>query len=143
MIISFSVFREKIESGDKCQTIRKYSPGRYAQFLNCWKRRETTGRYNLFWHNPRNGGTRIRDVIPSERPFLISFNRSYGQMHVNILKRRGLNQSSEYFRNDYPILSDLAKADGFKNASEMWSWFEKEYGHEMYQSKFIVLRWSP
>ncbi|MDD5348507.1 MAG: hypothetical protein PHT59_07830, partial [Candidatus Omnitrophica bacterium] len=66
MILTFKVFREKIESGDKTQTIRKYSPEQYQRLLNCWKLRETTGRYNLFWHNPRNGGVRIKDVIPSD-----------------------------------------------------------------------------
>lgn len=143
MILSFSVFREKIESGEKCQTIRKYSPGQYRRFLNCWKKRETTGRYNLFWHNPRNGGTRIKDVVPSDRPYLIAFNRSYGQMHVNILTRNGLEQGRDYFRDDRFILADLARDDGFDNASEMWSWFEKEYGHVMFQSKFMVIRWNP
>ena len=143
MIIPFSVFREKIESGEKCQTIRKYSPGQYQRFLNCWKKRETTGRYNLFWHNPRNGGTRIKDVVPSEKPFLIAFNRSYGQMHVRVLPRMGFEESKECLRNDAPILADLARLDGFKNASDMWNWFETTYGREMFQSKFVVIRWLP
>jgi hypothetical protein len=141
MILSFSVFKEKLENGEKCQTIRKYSPGQYKRFLNCWAKRETTGRYNLFWHNPRNGGTRIKDVVPSDKPFLIAFNRQCGQMHVNVLTRDGLEPSHDYFRDDIHILSDLAKLDGFKNASDMWGWFEKEYGKEMFQSKFIVVRW--
>ena len=140
MILSFSIFRDKIESGEKRQTIRKYSPGQYQRFLNCWNKRGTTGRYNLFWHNPRNGGTRIKDVIPSERPFLISFNRSCGQMNVHVIKFGGLDQS-QYYQNC--ILSDLAKLDGFKNASDMWGWFEKEYSSKMYQEKFMVIRWLP
>jgi hypothetical protein len=143
MIISFSVFREKIESGEKCQTLRKYSPGQYRWYLNCWKKRETTGWYNLFWHNPRNGGTRIRDVVPSEKPFLICFNHAYGQMHINILRRKGLAQSPQYLQDDYSVLADIAKRDGFKNSSEMWEWFEKTYGKEMFQSKFMVVRWLP
>jgi hypothetical protein len=143
MIISFSVFKEKIESGEKHQTIRKYSAAQYRRYLNCWKKRESTGRYNLFWHNPRNGGTRIKDAVPGDRPYLISFNRSYGQMNVNVLTKNGLEQGRDYFRDSCIILSDLAKDDGFKNASEMWAWFEKEYGKDMFQSKFIVVRWVP
>ena len=142
MILSFSVFREKIESGEKKQTIRKYSPKQYQRLLNCWKKRETTGRYNLFWHNPRNGGTRIKDVVPSDRPYLISFNRSYGRMNVNILTKNGMEQGKDYFRDSGVILADLAKDDGFKNASEMWAWFENAYGKDMFQSKFIVIRWA-
>lgn len=141
MILSFSVFKEKIESGEKKQTIRKYSAKQYQRFLNTWKKRETTGRYNLYWHNPRNGGVKIKDVVPSDKPYLISFNRSYGRMNVNILTKNGLEQGRDYFRDSSAILSDLAKDDGFKYASEMWQWFEKEYGHVMFQSKFIVIRW--
>jgi len=139
MIISFSVFRDKIESGEKKQTIRKYSPGQYQRFLNCWKKRETTGRYNLFWHNPRNGGTRIKDVVPADRPYLISFNRAYGQMNVHVLTNNDMAQAMYY---SGAILEDLAKDDGFKNASQMWAWFEKEYGKDMFQSKFMVIRWN-
>jgi hypothetical protein len=136
MILSFSVFKEKIESGEKCQTIRKFSPGQYNRFLNCWKKRETTGRYNLFWHNPRNGGTRIKDAIPTDMPFLITFCGGSYAPHLKIIGY------SEYDTNpDY--LLEVAKRDGFNTSSEMWDWFEKEYGHEMYQSKFMVLRWHP
>lgn len=143
MILSFSVFKEKIESGEKCQTIRKYSASQYRRFVNCWKKRDSDGRYNLFWHNPRNGGVRIKDVTPSDRPYLISFHRSYGRMNVNILTKNGMRQGRDYYRDSTHILSDLAKYDGFRNASEMWAWFEREYGHLMFQSKFIVLRWWP
>ncbi len=137
MILSFSVFREKIENGEKCQTIRKYSPAQYKRFINCWKKRETTGRYNLFWHNPRNGGTRIRDAIPSDKPFLINF--------------IGGN-CPPFIRTVQPLLpmadntgwhEEIAKLDGFSNSAEMWDWFENEYGHKMYQERFMVIRWLP
>lgn len=136
MIISFSVFREKIESGEKCQTIRKYSALQYRRFLNCWKKRETTGRYNLFWHNPRNGGTRIRDAIPSDRPFLITFSGgSYAPFIRTVSKFQQAHNPSFH--------EEIAKRDGFDGSGEMWDWFEKEYEKEMYQSKFMVLRWLP
>lgn len=138
MIISFSVFKDKIESGEKKQTIRKYSPGQYQRILNCWKKRETTGKYNLFWHNPRNGGTRIKDVTPLDRPYLISFNRSCGQMNVHLLTANGMGRATY----SAAILEDLAKDDGFNSASEMWKWFEENYGKDMFQSKFIVIRWE-
>jgi hypothetical protein len=136
MILSFSVFREKIENGEKCQTIRIYSPGQYKRFLNCWKKRETSGRYNLFWHNPRNGGIRIKDAVPSDRPFLITFHGGSYPPFVRIVSH--LKQA-----NNPGWHEELAKRDGFETSREMWGWFEKKYGHEMYQSKFMVLRWSP
>lgn len=136
MILSFSVFREKIESGEKCQTIRKYSPGQYKKFLNCWEKRETTGRYNLFWHNPRNGGTRIKDAVPAEKPFCIVFVGGDFPPHIRTVTP--LEQA--YNPN---LLLEFAKRDGFVTSGEMWDWFEKGYGKEMYQSKFMVLRWLP
>lgn len=136
MIISFSVFREKIESGEKCQTIRKYSPVQYKRFINCWKKRDSDGRYNLFWHNPRNGGTRIKDVTPSDRPFLITFNGGDHWPFIRTVSK--LKQA----RN--PVLHDeIAKMDGFDTSGQMWKWFEKEYGKDMYQKKFMVIRWWP
>jgi len=136
MILSFSVFKEKIESGQKCQTIRKYSEGQYKRFLNCWEKRGTTGRYNLFWHNPRYGGKRIFDVRPSDRPFLITFVGGNCPPHIKIFGY------SEYDSNpDY--LPDLAKRDGFTSSGEMWDFFEKEYGSKLYQEKFMVIRWLP
>ena len=136
MILSFSVFRERIESGEKCQSIRKYSPGQYRKFLNCWEKRETTGRYNLFWHNPRNGGTRIKDAIPTDRPFLITFS---GGSYVPFIRTVSKFQQA----HNPSFHEEIAKRDGFQTSGEMWDWFEKEYGKEMYQSKFMVLRWSP
>lgn len=64
-------------------------------------------------------------------------------MHVRVLPSYGLEESKEYLRDDHPILADLARLDGFASASEMWNWFETEYGKEMFQSKFIVVRWKP
>ena len=140
MIISFSVFKEKIESGEKGQTIRKYSPKQYQRYLNCWKKRESTGRYNLFWHNPRNGGKRIRDAIPSMMPRLMQFNKTYGIVLLN--EDLAISNNSALVNKD--ILEDLARADGFGNFKEMVAWFEKEYGDDtLYKEIFMIIRWLP
>jgi len=141
MIISFSVFKEEIETRQKCQTIRKYSAAQYRRYLNCWKKRETTGRYNLFWHNPRNGGKRIMDAVPSDRPFLVSFSNSYGRPTIHFIRMNTLKESRESYYQNFLILEEIARRDGFKNMSEMWNWFRQAYGKEMFQSKFIIVRW--
>jgi hypothetical protein len=136
MILSFSVFKDKLESGAKCQTIRKYSPQQYQKFLNTWYRRETTGRYNLYWHNPRNGGVRIKDVVPAEQPFLITFVGGNYAPHIRTVSKLGQAYNPG-------LLQEFAKRDGFETSREMWDWFEKEYGSKMYQEKFMVIRWHP
>ena len=144
MILSFSVFREKLESGEKLQTIRKYSPAQYKRYLNCWKKRATTGRYNLFWHNPRNGGTRIRDAVPSEKPFLIQFCQHDSYVGKKNQFRRVINSIIDAETGEDIDMFTLAKMDGFENDFDMWDWFFQEYGPvAMFEGYFIVVRWDP
>lgn len=128
MIISFSVFKDKIESGEKTQTIRRYSAFQWKRFCNAKK-------YQLYWGNPRNGGTLIKEVEPSMPPFLIAFNNSDREPNINII---GASHDQPLIPMDY-----FAHCDGFRNAKEMFDWFYQKYGHEMYQTKFMVLRWKP
>jgi hypothetical protein len=139
MILSFSVFREKIESGEKCQTIRKYSPVQYKRFLNCWKKRETNGRYNLFWHNPRNGGTRIRDVVPSDEPQCIFFERV--NRYINVWPSGGSDYDTLFPNGE--SANSLAQRDGFKDYKEMTEWFYREHGNALFSGAFMVIRWRP
>lgn len=136
MILTFKVFREKIESGEKTQTIRKFSPEQYRRFLNCYEKANSTGRYNLFWHNPRNGGVRIKDVVPSEAPVLIRFDPNHG---VIIITRSN---------GDHKVATpeqrhDLARRDGFRDFPDMLAWFLDEYDTSLYQERFMVIRWLP
>ena len=144
MILSFSVFKEKLESGEKCQTIRKYTAGQYKRFLNCWAKRETTGRYNLFWHNPRNGGARIKDAVPSDKPFLIQFCQRDDFVGKDNRFRRVVNSIVNLETGELLPLFPLAKSDGFYNDFQMWDWFKEEYGPTgMLSEKFVVIRWLP
>jgi hypothetical protein len=137
MILSFSVFKDKLESGEKRQTIRKYSEGQYKRFLNCWSRRETTGRYNLFWRNPRNGGIRIKDVVPSDKPSLMYFE----QINGNILCWPYHQDDMEVIFPKGESVNALAQRDGFKDYKEMSEWFLKEYGRALFSGMFMVIRW--
>ena len=135
MILSFSVFKEKIESGEKKQTIRKYSAKQYQRFLNTWKKRETTGRYNLYWHNPRNGGVKMKDVVPSDNPYCIRFDTEWGIVNT------GYELGHNEFVLDASEREQLAKDDGFPNFVAMLGWFMHEYNESLYKEKFIVIRW--
>jgi len=135
MIISFSVFKDKIESGEKKQTIRKYSEKRYKQFCNAKK-------YQLYWGNPRNGGTKIKEVEPKELPFVIQFiqrdsfvgkNNRFRRSIINILNDQTGEWISEY---------ELSKLDGFESTLDMDDWFREHYGERMFTEKFMVIRWK-
>jgi hypothetical protein len=125
MIISFSVFKEKIESGEKCQTLRPYNEKRFKTFRNAKK-------YQLYWHNPRNGGKPIKEVEPVRFIPIIQFDPIF---KICIFNEDPANL-------DYcPTPEILATNDGFKNFNEMLSWFLKEYGNGLYLMKFMVIRW--
>lgn len=126
MIITFKVFKEKIESGEKTQTIRMFTSSKWDRYRNAKK-------FQLYWHNPRNGGKLIREVQPSEQPFLIAFNNSDQCSNIDII-----GESKERIVD----LNAFAKRDGFESSREMFDWFFTEYGSGMYQEKFIVLRWN-
>lgn len=139
MLLSFSVFREKIESGEKRQSIRKYSPGQYRRFLNCWKKRETTGRYNLFWHNPRNGGVRIKDAVPSDKPAIFHFEEHHGVTGCY----PDTPEDAAIIYPGWESAGDLAWRDGFYSFEDMIQWFKDKYGPSLYEEKFMVIRWLP
>lgn len=113
MIISFSVFKEKILDGTKTQTIRRYSEFQFKRFCNAKK-------YQLYWGNPRNGGELIREVEPAEPPRMFSFrDATLGE------------------------IEELSILDGFDCPAKMLDWFEERYGEDMFTKKFMVLRWKP
>ena len=113
MIISFSVFKEKILDGTKTQTIRRYSEFQYKRFCNAKK-------YQLYWGNPRNGGKLIKEVEPAEQPRIFSFRDA-----------------------TLGAIEELSLLGGFDDANEMLDWFYKRYGKDMFTKKFMILRWKP
>ena len=117
MILSSSVFREKIESGEKCQTIRPYDEKRFRMFENAKK-------YQLYWHNPRNGGKLIREVEPAGAPIRVFFRESVGGVPVQLW---GSNHMEEEKLCDYArSTNEVAQRDGFKDFPELVGWFKEK-----------------
>ena len=126
MILSFNVFREKIENGTKTQTIRPYNERQFKRFCNAKK-------YQLYWHNPRNGGTLIKEVEPIRFIPIIQFDP--------VFKICVLNEDPK--KLDYcPIPDILAEKDGFKDFRELRHWFSLQYPDDLFTKKFMVLRWK-
>jgi hypothetical protein len=135
LIISFSVFKEKIESGEKTQTIRRYSDFQFNRFTKAT-------RYQLYWGNPRNGGYLIKEVEKAENPIKIRFVNEYSPIGKKQFPRYLiyiLNVST----NEKIPLRELAIKDGFADDFKMFDWFFEHYGSQMYEVPFMVLRWNP
>lgn len=136
MILTFKVFLDKIKSGEKCQTIRPYNEKRYRMLCNAKK-------YQLYWHNPRNGGKLIKATEPDGAPIRIFFmepnyGNDYVTVHGSTLTDKGRLDAL------YPCDRDLAVADGFGSFAEMCEWFSNEYGKEMLRpNEFMIIRWKP
>lgn len=136
MILSFSAFKEKIEDGTKTQTIRRYSEFQYKRFCHAKM-------YQLYWGNPRNGGTLIKEVEPAELPRIIRFM----QLDHFVGKENRFHQIMNAILDEQSAgfipLFPLAKADRFDDDFQMWDWFKGNYGENMFTKKFMVLRWKP
>lgn len=132
MLLSFSVFKDKIESGDKKNTIREYNEKRYGMF-------QRAKAYQLYWHNPRNGGKLIKERPPSGDPIIVFFDRSDG--HIFLWGRNVIEQEKLY--NYCCDVNTLAQWEGFKDFKEMCEWFYKHYGESLFGKLFMVLRWLP
>jgi hypothetical protein len=138
MLLSFTVFKEKILDGTKVQTIRKYTDKK-------WKVAQNAQKYQLYWGNPRNGGTLIKEVERASEPVLIEFERpEIDQSNEGICKtiriKMYMTKDGKYYTvDDY---ERIVKDDGFASAREFRDWFYEHYGEEMFKTKFIVFRWN-
>ena len=136
MILSFSAFKEKIENGEKCQTIRPCNEKRYRMFCN-------SKIYQLYWHNPRNGGKLIKEAIPAGKPIRIFFMEPHnGSDYVTV---HGSTRNDDDRLNElYPTDKNLAVSDGFDSYSELLTFFSNKYGEKMLRpNQFMVIRWLP
>jgi hypothetical protein len=92
-------------------------------------------KYQLYWNNPRNGGTLIKEVTPGLAPFIIAFDRN-PQAPIMQVCDNGVFPL-------YPTSQRaIAKDDGFDSPEALYQWFFKKYGEDMFNQKFMVIRWS-
>ena len=94
MILTFKVFLDKIKSGEKCHTIRPYNEKRYRMLCNAKK-------YQLYWHNPRNGGKLIKATEPDGAPIRIFFMEpNYGNESIITALRKSLWWMCYWYREE-------------------------------------------
>ncbi len=129
--IGFKVFREKIESGEKRQTIRlmRKRPFKVGDDLY------------LFWNFRRKDCILLKKTVCLEA-FYISFcyvpNFCGGGPALRIDRIKEKSYASRQMLPDE--MDDLAKRDGFADRLEMAAWFYKTHGELGYKI-FQVVRW--
>ena len=125
-LVSFSVFKEKIENGSKKQTIRKLRkyPIKKYDLLYMWWKSRTPQRERLGFST-------------CTEEFLIKMSIINNGYSV-YLRVWPVGSVEELSQEQY---EELAKQDGFSCLKEMTEWFYKTHG-EMEQECFQVIRWD-
>ena len=130
--VGFTVFKDKILSGEKRQTIRPYSQSRWNTLLRNRK-------LQLYWKLRTKEVEFLKEVELKEL-FKIAF-RTYfddlGHECVTIMKE----ENGKWRELSTEEQLDLAIRDGFDGLWDFMEWFHKKYGENMYRMEFMVLRW--
>ena len=124
--LSFSVFKEKVKRGEKCQTIRPYTFKRFEMIMRLrvlqlyWKQR-TKKRERL-------GTGHVTKI------FRIYFNTFFKEVWVEDYFGCGFCSMSETESRD------LALRDGFDSFEQMFDYFKNVHG-DLDNKVFMVIRW--
>ena len=124
--ISFSVFKEKLLSGEKDQTIRPYSE---CQF--CKLKKARSGKYNLqiYWKLRTKEAEKLFDARCTD-VFLIELD-PLSKIADDGLRLRMTEEEFE----------ELWRRDGFETEEQFWEFFEKKYG-DLRNKLFMVIRFE-
>ena len=134
-LIGFTVFKDKLLSGEKRQTIRKLRKRPFR----------VDDKLYLYWHLRRKDCEKIGEAICRETFFIETFSgitlcNSETFNYGCILRFENL-ESGRFCRDlDPNEVEDLAKRDGFSNGREMLEWLLKHYP-DMNEITFQVVRW--
>ena len=133
-IISFSVFKDKIQNGTKKQTIRKLR--KYPIKVN--------DRLYLWWKSRTPQREKLGEPLCIEE-FIISLQFEKDWLHSGVpiwRVDRHYTTNKTLTMMDFQV-EELAQRDGFGNALEMFQWFAKNHGELDGNNKFQVIRWNP
>jgi len=147
VVISFSVFKDKLLSGEKDQTTRKHNQKRIAQMqkyaseskIPRMRRSTASHGIQIYWKQ-RAGGGKLFDAELTET-FIIKFDKD-GNGNTTMVKKLEIGDFPIWTGAvvSQPVLDEICKRDGFKDLNEMSEWFYKQYGEEMYDTEFDVIR---
>lgn len=129
--LSFSVFKEKLVSDMKRQTIRPLR-----------KRPIKVGdKLYLYWHQRRKDCEKLNEAVCSETFFInIQFKEDFLDRGKPIWRVDRRLDRSVLTMMDFRV-EELAKRDGFVDALDMMRWFNKKYRDLSGGIPFQVIRW--
>ncbi len=136
--ISFSVFKDKIKSGEKTQTIRPYSENRF----NLIKRKRVL---QLYWKQRAGGGLIKTAVLES-----IDIIRLYAPAKITEFEGAGESgnrwlwvwKAGRWEKESEEGKEETIKRDGFNDEFEFYAWFKKHYKGKVVGMNFMRIRWK-
>ena len=127
--ISFSVFKDKILSGEKRQTIRIYSEKRYNQIMRIRT-------LQLYWHQRSRDSELLREEIAVEL-FRMRFIEEGDEIGLETMDAYGEFEVAKENEREH-----IAQADGFSSWAELVQWFINRYGRDkLLKTDYMVIRW--
>ena len=136
--ISFSVFKDKILTGKKTQTIRPYSERRYNQI-------KKKGILQLYWKQR----TKESELLKEVKLESIDIIRLYAPIHSTYFDSKGYKvgyihiwNGDRWEKTDDRDMILTVKRDGFETVEEMYRWFYDRYGEKVYNIVFMRIRWG-
>jgi hypothetical protein len=125
-LIGFTVFKEKILSEEKTQTIRK--PRKHPIKVG--------DKLYLYWHTRQKDCEKLGETICTETfPILIYQNYWFNKQRLFISEHNG----KQFIPTETNRFKEIVQRDGFKDADEMLKFFVSHYPlPEIFQ----VIRWK-
>lgn len=148
VLLSFSHFRHELVTRSKDHTTRPFNPKRFIQLTNATQ-------YECWWNSRSPDGYKLYNAIPIEPPYVISFERSVHEAHVDFTctlykhLKAGKTDFMFWSKNDAVSRSELtltmplseftfmARRDGFYSPADMVLHFVSEYGLKTFNMLFI------
>ena len=130
--IGFTVFKDKILTGEKTQTIRPYSERRWKTILKNKK-------LQLYWKLRTKECEFLKEVNLKEMfkiRFEIKWLRLYTLGYYTVFKEDG-----KWREMEEEEMEDLARRDGFESFKALVEWFKGKYGVGIFTQDFMVIRW--
>ena len=135
--ISFSVFKDKLLSGKKRQTIRKHNKERVEQMKEHG--------IQIYWKQRSQDGYKLFDATLVEN-FEIKFSRwkrGYTERKTDKMMYFRMGDDSEFVTAPKWFADGVARKDGFEDFDDMFDSFCDQYGEEeVLNTTFDVIRFK-
>ena len=131
--IGFTVFKDKILTGEKTQTIRPYSERRWKTILKNRK-------LQLYWKLRTKECEFLKEVNLKEM-FKIRFEIKWLRLYSLGCYTFSKEEDGTWREMEEEEMEDLARRDGFESFKALVEWFKGKYGVGIFTQDFMVIRW--